>query len=122
MASLKLIQPQEIEVLYLLPAIRRQLSMDMKKAGKGQKEIAMLLCVTESAVSQYLKSKRASKVVFHQEQLTAISNAAKKIKNTKSMLFETQKLLKDMKKSGFLCEVHKKLTNLPSGCSECMSK
>lgn len=122
MVSLKLIQPQEIEVLYLLPTIRRQLSIEMKKLGKGQKEIAELLCVTESAISQYLKSKRASKVIFHQEQFDDLIIAAKKIKDTKSMLFETQKLLKDMKKSGFLCEVHKKLTNLPSGCSECLYK
>lgn len=122
MVSLKLIQPQEIEVLYLLPAIRRQLSIEMKKLGKGQKEIASLLCVTESAVSQYLKSKRASKVVFHQEQLNALIIASKKIKDTKTMLFETQKLLKDMRSSGFLCEVHKKLTNLPSGCTECLYK
>ncbi|MFH1588952.1 MAG: helix-turn-helix domain-containing protein [archaeon] len=119
MVNLRLIQPQEIEVLYVLPAIRRQLTIEMKKSGKSQKEIAELLCVTESAVSQYLKSKRAAKLKFKKEMLDDIKNSANKIKNVKSMLFETQKLLRKIEKSGFLCEVHRSLSVLPSNCAEC---
>ena len=62
MGGIKLLHPQEIEVLYILPAIRRELTIEMKKIGLEQKKIAEYLCVTEAAVSQYLNSKRASQL------------------------------------------------------------
>lgn len=117
MAGLKLIQPQEVEVLYILPTIRRELTIQMKFLGKGQKEIANLLSVTESAVSQYLKSKRAVKIVFDAKSLKAIKESAGKITDTKSMLEETQRLLTSFKESGFTCKVHKDLVDLPENCN-----
>ena len=81
MPNLKLTQPQEVEVLYLLPAIRRELAIAMKKTGMEQKKIAELLCVTEPAVSQYFSSKRAQKIKFTKEILGKIQVSAEKIKN-----------------------------------------
>ncbi|HIH66091.1 MAG TPA: transcriptional regulator, partial [Nanoarchaeota archaeon] len=57
---MKLLHPQELEVFYFIPAIRKELSVQMKKKGKGQREIANLLGITEAAVSQYISSKRAT--------------------------------------------------------------
>ena len=68
----KLLQPQEIEVFYILPALRRELAVSLKSAGKSQKAIAGLLGVTEAAVSQYFSSKRASQVKFSDSLKKAI--------------------------------------------------
>ncbi|MFH1405899.1 MAG: hypothetical protein ABIG52_01635 [Nanoarchaeota archaeon] len=53
--------PQEIEVWYILPAIRKELVLALKEKGHTQKEIASFLNVTEPAISQYTKEKRAKK-------------------------------------------------------------
>ncbi|MBS3128492.1 hypothetical protein J4410_05075 [Candidatus Woesearchaeota archaeon] len=60
----KLIFPQEVEVHYIIPAMRREFAYQMKKRGVEQKKIAQLLFVSEAAVSQYLSDKRATEVQF----------------------------------------------------------
>ncbi|NQU98139.1 hypothetical protein HQ533_01620 [Candidatus Woesearchaeota archaeon] len=119
MVNLKLMQPQEIEVLYMLPAIRRELSIEMKKLGLEQKKIAEFLCVTEAAISQYMKSKRATKVKFDKETQELVRQSAKKIKNKESMLIETQALLNTLRDKDVTCEVHKKLSDIPNNCVIC---
>jgi len=116
MSDLKLLQPQEVDVLYILPAIRRELSVEMKNLGIEQKKIAERLSVTEAAVSQYLKSKRAAKVKFDGKCLMAIKEAAARIKDTYSMLKETQALLKMIDDCGLRCKIHKDVTSLPDDC------
>jgi len=60
---MKLEHPQEVEVWYVIPAIKRELSKSMMKDnGLSQKNVATLLGVTEAAVSQYINSKRANEV------------------------------------------------------------
>lgn len=120
MPNLKLMQPQEIEVLYILPAIRREFTAEMKKVGIEQKKIASMLCVTEAAVSQYLNSKRASNVKFGKKDLEMIKKSSRKITDSNSMVKETQYLLKNMRCNGLTCDVHKKLAgDLPEDCLLC---
>ncbi|MFW9887692.1 MAG: transcriptional regulator [Candidatus Thorarchaeota archaeon] len=55
----KWLMPQEVEVWYILPAIRRELAKVMKfERGQAQKTIARMLGVTEPAVTQYMLSKK----------------------------------------------------------------
>src|SRR5574341_1255670 len=89
----RLLQPQEIEVFYVLPAVRRELATCMKSAGKPQKEIAMLLGVTEPAVSQYMSSKRASLLKFNDKVKAAICESSKRITSELSLMREMQRLL-----------------------------
>ena len=58
--SNQMLQPQEVEVFYIIPAIRSYIARFMKKQGRSQKEIARLLGVRESTVSQYMTEKRAT--------------------------------------------------------------
>lgn len=44
-----------------VPAIKAKLAKELKEKGLSQKDIAVLLNVTEAAVSQYLSGKRAKK-------------------------------------------------------------
>jgi predicted transcriptional regulator len=87
--------PQEVEVWYVLPAIRRELAKvmktkvvqradedgDMKDHKVTQKEIARMLGVTEPAITQYLLRKkgqrsRGDQVVLPNEILKEIDKSA----------------------------------------------
>src|SRR3989338_7122887 len=71
--------PQEIEVRYIIPAIRRELaSIFIKEHKLNQKEAAKLLGLTEAAISQYQHSKRAKEVVFSEDIIYEIRKSAEK--------------------------------------------
>jgi uncharacterized protein len=112
--------PQEIEVWYVLPAIRRELSLALKEQGCSQKKAALILQVTEPAISQYLKSKRAKKVVFDEESKKLISLAAERlIKSPELLMPEIQNLCDFLKKRNVVCDLHKTMSSLPEGCQAC---
>lgn len=113
------LQPQEVEVFYLLPAIRREFSVALKANGKSQKEIAKLLGVTEAAVSQYFSAKRASEVQFPAEIAQEIRAAATKITDYQSMVRETQRILGSAKDGRFICKMHEQVADVPKGCDVC---
>lgn len=109
----KLMQPQEIEVFYVLPALRRELAVSLKSAGKPQKVIAKLLGVTEAAVSQYFSSKRASQIKFSDELKKAINESADKISDDVSLMREMQKLLQLTRNERVTC------SHCLKGCNAC---
>ena len=119
MPNLKLMQPQEVEVLYIMPALRREFTKELKRNGCEQKRIAELLCVTESAVSQYLNSKRASKIAFDTATMKLIKESVARMDSPNSMIKETQLLLKKLRDNGLTCKVHKNLAKLPDDCEFC---
>lgn len=109
------LQPQEIEVFYVLPALRRDLTLWMKKQGKSQKQIAKLLGVTEPAISQYVKSKRASAVKFSKSLGGEIKKSAGMINDRQSMVSEVQRLLRLARNEKVVCRFCKGL----GSCSIC---
>jgi len=113
------LQPQEVEVFYILPAIRRELSIALKELGKSQKEIAKLLGVTEAAVSQYISQKRGQDVHFPKELALQIRQSATRITDHASMIRETQSVLAKAKHDRFICKMHEQVTNIPKGCDVC---
>ena len=116
-----MIQPQEIEVWHVLPALRKEIVASLLKLGKTQKEIALLLSITPAAVSQYKNKKRAKSVKFNQKILEEIDVSAKNIMDNKSCLTrELQKLCGLVKKEGILCELHKKHSNICCNCKICL--
>jgi predicted transcriptional regulator len=114
------LHPQEVEVFYILPAIRRELSIALKEQGKSQKEIAQLLGVTEAAVSQYISAKRGNDVRFPADIAAQIHAAAPRITNHASMIAETQAILASAKQDRFICKMHEQVAdNIPRGCNVC---
>ena len=77
--------PQEITVWYILPAIRRELAKAMLTKNLKQKQVAKLLGITEAAVSQYLRSKRAKQVEFNKDIKLKIQEAANNIINARQI-------------------------------------
>lgn len=103
----RLMMPQEIEVFYILPAIRREIALGMKASGRKQKEIAKMLCVEESTISQYMNDKRAAKISLDEGFRKDIAKAAERISGQADFIKEAQKLLGIMRKRT-LCSEFKK--------------
>jgi hypothetical protein len=102
--------PQELEVWYLIPALRRELAKAFISEFKlTQKQVADKMRVTESAISQYINEKRASGLKFNDKEQKIITKVAKKIiqKNLETNE-ELYKLSKKFKGTDSLCEFHRK--------------
>ena len=113
-------QPQEIEVWYILPAIRRELAKDLLNLGLNQKNVAGILDVTEPAISQYIKSKRAKNVKFSIKIRKRIKEAANRIYNNKTLLVkEMQDICYLVKKDKLLCNIHMEHDKIEKNCSVC---
>jgi hypothetical protein len=113
--------PQELEVWYVIPAIRRELTKTMLAEGLTQKKAAQLLGVTEPAISQYLSSKRAKEVNFDRKTLSKIKAFAKKmVRNEENALEAVQQMCARVRKQKILCKVHRKKSKVPSNCDVCL--
>ena len=114
-------QPQEIEVWYVIPAIRKQIAKELKNFGKNQTEISSILGITKAAVSQYFSQKRGKNIVFSKNIELKIKNSAEKIsKNPENLTIEIQKIVQEIRKSGLLCKYHKEHSMTKNGCNVCM--
>jgi len=110
--------PQELEVWYVIPALRREFSKFMLKKGLKQREIAKKLGIAESAVSHYIKSIRGKEVKFDRKIEKEIKKAVDRVmKNKASVMQEMQNMIMKIRKSGCLCKLHK---NNVRGCEVCM--
>lgn len=114
--------PQEIEVWYILPAIRKELVIALKERNLSQKEIARLLNVTEPAVSQYAKEKRAQTLVFNKEVKEFIKTAAAQIKDCRSAYQGIQNINDFITHSKARCEIHMQLEKGLCNCDICYRK
>ena len=110
--------PQEIEVWYIIPAIRREFAKGLVKKNLKQREIARMLGVTDAAVSQYFSSKRGSEVKFNQRVKREIKTSVEKIAKGGDVLVEIQKICKSCKKDGICCYIHKH-HGAPKACKVC---
>ncbi|MEM4244967.1 MAG: helix-turn-helix domain-containing protein [Candidatus Nanoarchaeia archaeon] len=110
--------PQELEVWYVIPALRREFAKLMIKKGLKQREVAKKLGVVESAVSHYIKSQRATIVKFDKKIKREIERAVDNLmKNKSSVMQEMQNMIMKIRKSGCLCKLHKQHVK---GCEVCM--
>ena len=101
--------PQEIEVWYIIPTIRKELAKAMLKKGLTQEKIASILGVSNAAVSQYMSRKRASKIHFIPKIKKEIEKSADKIaRDNKAVVKEIQRLISLMRQVKYCCDVCKK--------------
>lgn len=114
--------PQEIEVWYLIPALRKELAkIFIKDFNLSQRNVAELLQITESAVSQYVTAKRANEFRFNKQEHETIKKTAKKMladrKNSNAYLYQ---LTIKFRGSENICKIHKKQDkSLPVACKIC---
>ena len=114
--------PQEIEVWYIIPALRKELARLLtKEHGLSFEKAGNILGVSKAAVSQYLSNKRANKVKLNMDMKKEVAKSATiVVDRPKLALAEIQRLLKVMKDSKCSCEVCKKFNKdvlMYCGCS-----
>jgi|TARA_B100002003_G_C13990475_1_gene478634 predicted transcriptional regulator len=102
--------PQEIEVWYIIPAVRKELARLLtKKHGLSYEKAGAALGISKAAVSQYLSNKRANKVVLNAKTKVEVRKSSERIfKDTKVAVLEIQRILKFMKSNHSSCDVCKK--------------
>ena len=112
--------PQEVEVRYIIPTIRKEFALELSKQGLNQKQIAKILEVTEPAISQYLNNKRGVNVNIKNNSL--IKNSVNKIIKDNSLAYEeVYKVSKALMQDKSICEIHKLLDKtVPKGCEICL--
>jgi len=118
---MKKIMPQEIELWYLIPSLRRELAKILVNKKKlNQKRISELLGVTGAAISQYLNLKRASEITFTKAQLKRIEKAADNLVKNENCIKELHFLCSYFKKDKIVCKIHKqKDTSVKKNCKIC---
>ena len=116
----KILLPQEIEVFYIIPTIRKYIAINLKKQGLKQKDIADIMMIDTSAISQYSSTKRGNKIKLNSLVQTEIEKSCKNIKDAMSYIKETQKILRFIREN-CLCEIHKQISKVPKGCKSCQN-
>jgi len=114
----KVTTPQEVEVWYVLPAVRKGLVTEMIRLGLNQKEAAERLGITEAAVSQYLSGKRGYDVTFDGNTKDEIRKSAKSIVAGGNVISELNRICEYSMKHMVLCRVHK-MHGAPKKCDIC---
>ncbi|MFZ5955201.1 MAG: transcriptional regulator [Nanoarchaeota archaeon] len=102
--------PQEIEVWYVIPAIRKELAKNLvKNQGMTYEKTGEVLGISKSAVSQYFSNKRASKLKLPELIKSEINRSSKIIaKDPKKVLVEIERILKLIKSKKCSCSICKK--------------
>jgi len=102
--------PQEIEVWYIIPSIRKEFAKVFVKTYKLSYEKAgQILGISKAAVSQYLSNKRATKMKIPEEIKKEIKKSAKVlIKDKTKAPIEIERILKVIRTKKCSCEICKK--------------
>ena len=102
--------PQEIEVWYIIPAIRKELAKQLiKKHSLPYSKTGKILGISKSAVSQYISNKRGNKFIIPPEIKEKVAISTEIIaKNPERAIYEIEKLLKLIKQNKSSCELCKR--------------
>jgi len=101
--------PQEIEVWYIIPKIRKEMaSIFVDEYKLSYEKTGDILGVSKAAISQYISNKRANKIKLSAEMMKEIKVSAKNIFEKKTNgLKEIERLLQMMKTTKCACDVCK---------------
>lgn len=113
---------QELEVWYIIPTIRREITLAMKNQGLKQVEIAKKLGITKAAVNQYLNNKRGNEIRFNETIKEQIKLAAQNIKDESNSIRHIQNLLYLARKERIACQIHKNLDKEFENCNICFEQ
>ncbi|MBW3019742.1 hypothetical protein KY334_00440 [Candidatus Woesearchaeota archaeon] len=112
--------PQDMQVRYLFPLLRKETAKQLQKKGLKQKDISSIMGLTEGAVSQYLKDKRGTELKLSEDEITIIEKSIKKLIDKKIDFSEW--LFNVSKKIGVpsqLCKIHRSIEKVPAKCKLC---
>lgn len=113
---------QEIEVWYIVPAIRKELALAMSNNGLKQVEIAKRLGITKAAVNQYLSGKRGNEIKLRESMKNEIKIAAQNINDSGDSVRNIQNLLNLTRKNKIACQIHGNLDKNFIECNLCFEQ
>lgn len=113
--------PQEIQIWYVLPALRRELALILvREHGFHQRRVAEVLGISEGAVSQYLSLKRGAGVELGLEAEAEVRVSADRIfKDNSLAMQELVRLSSHPSVKRVVCRVHVDREPSMRGCSVC---
>ena len=99
--------PQEIEVWYIIPAIRREMAMCFSREYKiSYDNVALMMGLTKAAISQYIAGKRVERIKMHPKALEEVKISCNRIvKNKSNVAKEILRVLEIIKKKKLHCEM-----------------
>lgn len=102
--------PQEVEVWYIIPKLRKEFAtLFVNKHGLSYEAAGDILGISKAAVCQYLANKRANKINLSKEIKNEVAKSAKLIVEKRSnAVIEINKILELMKNTKASCSVCKK--------------
>ena len=103
-------------MFYIIPGVKREVAVCMKKKGMKQNKIAGLLGIEEATVSQYLNNKRGHRIELGEETLREILKSSDLITDKISYFREMQRIMKVIRRNGTLCKIHKQVSDVPAEC------
>ncbi len=110
------LMPQEIETFYILPSLRSNLAEILKEHGMKQKDIAEIMGINSATISQYRSQKRGQKIQFSSDFIDEMKVSAHKIKDRYTYIYESQRLLKVLRNTRMLCQIHRQFSDVPGVC------
>ena len=102
--------PQEIEVWYIIPAVRKELAkVFVKKHKLSYEKAGNILGISKAAVSQYLSNKRATKFKLPESIKKEVAKSAKRlIKTPEHAPIEIEKIIRLIRNKRCSCDLCKK--------------
>lgn len=102
--------PQEIEVWYIIPAVRKEMAKVLTgEYGFSYERAGRALGISKAAVSQYLSDKRANKVCLNVKTKSEIGKSCEVVaRDEKAAMREILRVLKFMKENSCSCNVCKR--------------
>ena len=119
----KLMFPQELDVWYIFPAIRKKLAVELLKEGMLQKEVAKMMNISAATITHYKKNRRVKEDIIGTELDDLIEKSVIKIISDNSKVSsEIIFLNQQFKKKRIYCDLFQRLSgqelkNLP--CCNC---
>ena len=98
--------PQEIEVWYIIPAIRREMAICFSREHKiSYDDIALMMGLTKSVISMYIAGKRAERIKMHPKAIEKVKVSCDRIiKNKSTIVKEISRVLDIIKREKLHCE------------------
>ena len=116
--------PCEIVVWYVIPAIRSELAKELLNLGMKQKDVSVIMDITQPAVSQYITDKRGSGIKLDEDIIKMIKSFARELyeeKATKAdLISRTCFICKHVKTSDVLTQLNIDKSELSEDCQSCM--
>jgi len=99
--------PQEIEVWYVIPAVRKEFAIQLvKEKSMSFEKTGQILGISKTAVSQYLSNKRANKLRLPATVKKEIRKSVDIVmKEPKRIVKEIERILKIVKQNRCSCGV-----------------